>query len=191
MSLAAARFALLVVLAASVPPICTEVLGAEKRLSPIQRARAEIERFARVSPVLYRGAQPDSDGLRALRDMGVRTIVNLREGHDERAEVRSLGMRSVNIPLIGGDEAPAPGKKAVRRFFEVLLDPEMQPVFFHCAHGKDRAGTMCALYRMEVDGWSHARAIREMHAMGFEDSHVNLLRFVQTYEPRGFTTLLK
>jgi len=96
-------------------------------------------------------------------------------------------MRSVSIPMPGGDGAPAPGKKVVRRFFDVLLDPGAQPVFVHCYHGKDRVGAMMAAYRIEVDGWSRRKAIREMHALGFEDSHRNLLRWVQTYERRGFT----
>lgn len=34
-------------------------------------------------------------------------------------------------------------------------------------HGSDRTGTMCALYRIAVQGWSKEDAIREMTAGGF------------------------
>ena len=60
---------------------------------------------------------------------------------------------SVEIPIqadVFGSEPPT--DEQVREFFTVVLDPARQPVFFHCAHGKDRTGTMAALYRIEVDG---------------------------------------
>src|SRR6202167_4119305 len=52
-----------------------------------------IPRFGEVSPQLYRGAQPSSEGLEFLAKMGVRIIVNLRPGEHpkEEAEVGRLG----------------------------------------------------------------------------------------------------
>lgn len=180
------RSALLVALAAALPVASGDVFGGDSGPTPMARAQTSIDRFARVAPGVYRGAQPGAEGFRALRALGVRTVVNLRMEHNERAEVGAAGMRSVAIPMAGGDAAPAPGKRTVRRFFDVLLDPGARPVFVHCYHGKDRAGAMMAAYRIEVDGWSRKQAIREMHALGFEDSHRNLLRWVQTYERRGY-----
>src|SRR5580692_4465070 len=54
-----------------------------------------IARFGEVSPQLYRGAQPYSEGLEFLAKMGVRIIVNLRPGEHpkEEAEVSRLSMR--------------------------------------------------------------------------------------------------
>src|SRR5262245_17515620 len=49
---------------------------------------AGVERFHRVDTRLFRGAQPTEAGLKALRDAGVQTIINLRDdtdgGFDER-----------------------------------------------------------------------------------------------------------
>ncbi|MCP4369159.1 MAG: dual specificity protein phosphatase family protein [Deltaproteobacteria bacterium] len=36
-----------------------------------------------------------------------------------------------------------------------------------CQHGADRTGTMCALYRVAVQGWTKEEAIREMTEGGF------------------------
>jgi hypothetical protein len=64
-------------------------------------------------------------------------------------------------------------------------DPAAQPVFFHCRHGKDRTGTMAALYRIEVDGWTNEEAIEEMLAFGYHTIYQDLIDYVRAYEPRG------
>ena len=40
-----------------------------------------LKNFAKISNALYRGAQPGAEGFRTLKDMGVKTIVNLRHHH--------------------------------------------------------------------------------------------------------------
>ena len=59
-----------------------------------------IPKFGEVSPQLYRGAQPSSEGLEYLASLGVEIIVNLRPGEhlDEEQEAIRLGMRYVSIP---------------------------------------------------------------------------------------------
>ncbi len=37
----------------------------------------------------------------------------------------------------------------------------------HCQRGADRAGTMCVLYCVAVQGWTKEEAIREMTEGGF------------------------
>ncbi len=146
-----------------------------------------IENFAKVADGLYRGAQPSEEGLRGLRDLGVRTVVNLREHHSEKEEAERLGLAPVEIPIragVLGSEPPADDD--VRRFFEVVLDPKRRPVYVHCAKGKDRTGTMVALYRIEVEGWTPEEAIAEMQEFGYHDVYKDLIAFVRRYDPRGF-----
>lgn len=146
-----------------------------------------ISNFARIHDGLYRGAHPSAAGIRTLKKLGVKTVICLRQHHTSRKEVEAAGMTSIEVPLradILGSTPPS--GEDVRKFFEIVLDPARQPVFFHCAHGKDRTGTMAALYRIEVEGWSPAEAEEEMQAFGFHDMYLNLLRFVRSYTPRGF-----
>jgi len=148
-----------------------------------------IVRFACISPVLSRGGQPDARGLQLLKDQGYKTIVNLRSHHSERSAAEALGLRCVDLPLhadLFGSTAPTDDE--VRRFFEIVLDPANQPVFFHCAHGKDRTGTMAALYRIEVDGWSNDEAIEEMLAFGYNTMYRDLIDYVRAYKPLGLCT---
>ena len=146
-----------------------------------------IENFAKVADGVYRGAQPDAAGFRALADMGVKTVINLRAKHDDREAAFGHDFELVAIPISAGLSLDPPTDDDVGAFFKVVLDPARRPVFFHCAEGKDRTGTMCALYRMEVDGWTPEKAHEEMVAFGWHDSVYKAIgEFVLGYRPRGF-----
>ncbi len=146
-----------------------------------------IENFAKVEEGVYRGAQPDEAGFRALADMGVKTVINLRDKHDDRQGAFPHEIDVVTIPLSAGLSLDPPTDEEVQQFFHVVLDPARRPVFFHCAEGKDRTGTMCALYRIEVDGWTPERAQEEMVAFGWHDDLYKAIgKFVLAYRPRGF-----
>ena len=145
-----------------------------------------VENAARVADGLYRGAQPDSAGLRALRERGVKTIVCLRSAAPERKEAEALGMEVVEIPMEAGLTCPPPTDAQVMRFFEVVLDPAKRPLFFHCAQGRDRTGVMAAIYRIEVDGWTPKRAMAETESFGYHGWYRALEEFIEGYRPRGF-----
>lgn len=141
-----------------------------------------LENLAQLAPGIYRGAQPDAEGLQSLRKLGVKTVINLRTLHSERREVDAAGMTPVEIPMaadVFGSRPPS--QEDVRRFFEVVLDPAKRPVYFHCAHGKDRTGTMAALYRIGVDGWTPEEAIEEMRSFGYHEIYRDLIDFVRAY----------
>ena len=51
----------------------------------------------RVTDDLYRGAQPSAEGMRQLKKMGVRTVVNLRSFHSDRDEIGDTGLAYEHI----------------------------------------------------------------------------------------------
>jgi protein tyrosine phosphatase (PTP) superfamily phosphohydrolase (DUF442 family) len=116
-----------------------------------------------VSDALYRSAQPTADGMRKLTEMGVVTVINLRSFHSDRKLIGNTGLAYEHIYM----KAWHPEKKEVVRFLQIVTDPKRTPVLLHCQHGADRTGTMCALYRVVVDGWTKERAIEEMTGGGF------------------------
>lgn len=132
----------------------------------------------RVTPGILRGAQPKPGGYATLKAMGVRTVINLRTNHGEKEAVEAAGMRSVEIPM---DTMKNVDPAAVRKAISVMTDPANQPVFVHCAHGKDRTGVVAAVYRMEVEGWTAAEAEAEMEAFGFHEIWFQLEKFVRRY----------
>jgi len=117
----------------------------------------------KVSDDLYRGAQPTAEGMKQLEKLGVKTVVNLRSFHSDRDEIKGTGLAYEHIsmtPLSIEDEY-------VVRFLRIATDSSRAPVFVHCQYGADRTGTMCAIYRIAVQGWSKDKAVEEMTEGGF------------------------
>ena len=104
-------------------------------------------------------------------------MVSLSE--DDSSLASGTGLRLVHIPLSALSD---PTDAQVAQFLRVATDRAGGPVFVHCRAGADRTGTMCALYRVAVQGWTPQEAVDEMTRGGFnfhsEFSH--LARFVQS-----------
>ncbi|MGL1316107.1 fused DSP-PTPase phosphatase/NAD kinase-like protein, partial [Vibrio parahaemolyticus] len=64
---------------------------------------AHVGNFAKVSPTLWRGAQPSDAALAKLAEGGIRTVIDLRmegEGSDHEGQAASnLGLHYIHIPL--------------------------------------------------------------------------------------------
>jgi protein tyrosine phosphatase (PTP) superfamily phosphohydrolase (DUF442 family) len=101
--------------------------------------------------------------MRNLKERGVVTIVNLRSFHSDRDEIGNTGLASEHIYM----KAWHPEHKEAVRFLQIVTDAKRTPVLVHCQQGADRTGTMTALYRVAVQGWSKDDAIREMTKGGF------------------------
>jgi protein tyrosine phosphatase (PTP) superfamily phosphohydrolase (DUF442 family) len=136
-----------------------------------------VPNLYRVSDELYRGDQPNSRGMQNLRQMGVKTILNLRSFHSDRGKIGETGLAYEHIYM----KPWHPEEKEVVRFLKIVTDPKRTPVQVHCQHGADRTGTMVAVYRIAVQGWSKAEAIREMTegGFGFHPTWGNLPRWIR------------
>lgn len=122
-----------------------------------------VPNLHKVSDTLYRSAQPSAEGMKNLKAMGVETIVNLRSFHSDRDEIADTGLAYEHIYM----KAWHPEEKEVVRFLQIVTNPKRTPVLVHCQHGADRTGTMSAVYRIVVQGWSKEDAIKEMVEGGF------------------------
>jgi len=154
--------------------------GGRKRPWATPLERPGLRNFFRVSPELYRGAQPEAAGIRELEKLGVKTIVNLRLVHSDRDEIAESGVTGLNYEHITMSAWHAEDKEIVR-FLRIVNDPEKTPVFVHCKHGSDRTGTMCAMYRIFIEGWSREEALEEMTKgpFGFHRAWRNLPRYIR------------
>ena len=117
----------------------------------------------KVSDTLYRSAQPSAEGMANLKAMGIETIVNLRSFHSDRDEIGNTGLAYEHIYM----KVWHPEEEDAVRFLQIVTNPKRTPVLVHCQHGADRTGTMLALYRIAVQGWTKEEAIREMTQGGF------------------------
>ena len=122
-----------------------------------------VDNFHRVSPTLYRGAQPTEEGMKNLSKMGIKMVVSLRKFHSDRDEIGDLPLKYKRLTF----NTLHAEDKEVAEFLKLVLDPANQPVFVHCLHGSDRTGMMCAVYRVAHDGWTKEQAVDEWTKGGF------------------------
>src|SRR6201990_2241925 len=114
-----------------------------------------IKNFGQMDERFFRGAEPKGiEDIQALKDLGISTVIDLQEKPErtERANVESLGMRYVNIPMV--DKA-YPKPEWVAAFLKTVDDPSTGKFFVHCAGGRHRTGAMGAVYRFEKYGWTY------------------------------------
>lgn len=134
------------------------------------QAIAKIKRFQEVDPgKIFRGSQPeDEQDFKALKELKIRTLISLRTSRDIIDWERAMADR-FEIQLISQPTSPLliPTASQINEIQVLLKDPQRQPLFIHCKHGKDRTGLMVGVYRVETQGWTPTAAYEEMKAIGF------------------------
>lgn len=132
-----------------------------------------IYRFGKVNNILYRGGLPTDQDLEALKKFGVKTIVSFRGLGDPTEQVQidsekkvttKLGMKFLNIQI--PFDKPVP-ETTIKAFFKAVNDKKNQPLYVHCKGGRDRTGTMVALYRIQYENFKPAQAVEEMKQYTF------------------------
>jgi len=122
-----------------------------------------VGNFTKVSPALWRGAQPTAEGFRGLEAAGTKTIVSLRDHHDDYDLLAGTKLKYVRIPAHPWD----PEEAELVLFLKIVENRDNWPVFVHCAEGRDRTGYSVATYRMVVENWSVDDALHEMFDFRF------------------------
>jgi len=137
-----------------------------------------LPNFAKVSDVLYRGAQPTAEGFRALKSMGVKTVVSLRILHSDRELLAGTGLHYLRISA----KAWHPEDEDVARVLKIIDQPENQPVFVHCHHGADRTGAMVAAYRIVKQGWTREDAAAELPNFGYHPVWTQIRGYLERFD---------
>jgi tyrosine-protein phosphatase SIW14 len=144
--------------------------------------RNRIKNFGQINTNYYRGGQPDAKDIATLKELGIMTVVNLRNDgpREEEAWVRAAEMQYFNVQL--STTRPAT-REQTAEFLRLVSTPAHWPVFVHCAAGKHRTGAMTAVYRITHDSWTADQAYKEMKQYGYYSfpNHGSLKRFVYHY----------
>jgi len=118
----------------------------------------------RVTPRLWRSAQPAPHQIARFASLGVKTIVNLRGGREhgswplQKEACERHGIRLVDFIL---RSRGAPDRETIlsaKAFFESLEEPAL----VHCKSGADRAGFFSALYLLLHEKLPPDEAMRQL-----------------------------
>ena len=133
-------------------------------------------RYVKVGDDMFIGGQPTEKALRALKDSGVTTVVNLRMpeeltrlGFDEAKLIESLGMKYVHIPMrSGGKPENAYSPENLKRFSDVMKAADGK-VLLHCTVAW-RASHLWAAYLIQ-QGVPDEAAVKHARAINLMDEH--------------------
>ncbi|WP_114284561.1 tyrosine-protein phosphatase [Candidatus Halocynthiibacter alkanivorans] len=122
--------------------------------------RALWSNLEEIAPGVWRSNHPSPKRLQRYRDMGIKTVLNLRGANGnapyllEREACERLGLPLVSQPINARALRPAADYLALLDLFETLP----RPFVFHCKSGADRAGLTSAFYLLHMRGASIAEA---------------------------------
>lgn len=148
--------------------------------TPPERLRADgIENLYRLGPGLLSGGQPEGEAaFKALKGLGVKTIVSVDGAAPDLETARRFGIRYVHLP-VGYDGIPR--EQAVRLVKAVKDLPG--PAFVHCHHGKHRGPAAAALCGIATAGWSRAQARSWLDRAGTDPEYKGLFADVDRFVP--------
>jgi protein tyrosine/serine phosphatase len=170
-------FSLLIIFIASLAFAADSVRPAEWAV-PINLSG--VGNLHKINENLYRSEQPTSEGMRNLKKMGIKTIINLRAFHSDKDELSGTDLLNeelnVNTWHIEDED--------VIRVLQIIRKKENGPFLIHCQHGADRTGVMSAMYRIVEQGWSKEDALKELTGggYGFHSIWFNIIDYIKNVD---------
>ena len=137
----------------------------------VKKDIAGVSTFAQLESTIACGGSTRPEAIREIRNMGFKSVINLRlateEGamvEEEGAAVRAAGMNYVHLPF----NAQSPDPQLIDNFIAAVTKPANTPAYVHCAAG-GRAAALWMIKRVKADGWTVDRALVEANALGLND----------------------
>ena len=141
-----------------------------------------LPNFHKINDRLFRGGQPKEAGFAELKARGIATVIDLRDDDEnamkEKALVEKAGMKFINKPLGNWSRPDLDDIDAILKEIDLTAN---KPVFVHCKRGKDRTGTVIAVYRMTHDGWTAKQAGDEAEKFGIGWWQFKMRDFINDY----------
>ena len=150
----------------------TDSLGGVTTAAKKDFSNVKIGNFGQMDERFYRGAQPLESDYQSLKDLGITTVIDLRNDPMayEKAAVEALGMKYVHIPMSGWK---SPKQADVDTFLALVNNPETGKFYVHCKAGIHRTGVVGAAYRYTNYGWDYDKVYKEMKDYNYSNGLVH------------------
>ena len=150
------------------------VLPASGQSQVVREEVPGITNLARIETTVACAGAITPESVAGIRDMGFRSIINLRLATEQGANVdaeaaaaREAGINYFHLPFNSG----SPEASVVDSFIETISMQGVEPAFIHCAGG-GRAAGMWFTKRVVVDGWNTDRAMAEATELGLSSERL-------------------
>ncbi|MGU9962386.1 MAG: fused DSP-PTPase phosphatase/NAD kinase-like protein [Candidatus Puniceispirillales bacterium WSBS_2018_MAG_OTU23] len=140
------------------------------------------------SPGFWRSNQPAPKNIRAIKKLGIKTVINLRGARSDggwRLEKEACDIAGITLIDFTIRSRDVPDAALIRRAKTVFEQVQM-PALIHCKSGADRAGIMAAIYLLleknaSVDDALKMLSLKYLHV---RQSKTGLLdAFIKAYRP--------
>lgn len=146
--------------------------------------------FFEIAPGVYRSNHPTHRRFVKLKQMGVKTILNLRGSYGaahylvEQESCEALGLQLISVSM---QARHAPPREEIQALLAAFREAE-KPFVMHCKSGADRAGFASALYLLVIEGrpMSEARRMLGVKYLHLSMSKTGILdHILDVYEARN------
>jgi len=139
-----------------------------------------VGNFYKITDYLYRSEQPTEEGMKNLKKMGIKTVINLRAFHSDLDKTKKAGLLNEELRV----KAWHIEDEDVIRVLRIIRKRENGPFLLHCWRGADRLGVICAMFRIVEQGWTKDEAIQEMvkGGYGFKAAWGNIIEYVKNVD---------
>ena len=125
---------------------------------PAQKINGKgFKNLYKINDSLYRSEQPSKAGMKQLEILGIKTVLNFRNHHNDKDEVAKTNLIVERIALNTNKIAYTDIVQTLK-----IIKQSKKPILLHCLHGSDRTGCMIAAYRMAYNNYTKEEAIAEL-----------------------------
>jgi uncharacterized protein (TIGR01244 family) len=122
-------------------------------------ASADIPNYRVLGPAVAAAGQPEPAALQKLKELGFKTVVNLRTAAEpgvaeEKQAVESQGLRYVHVPMSAASFSLEDAQAVAR----VLDDADASPVLLHCSTSNRVGGVWAVIQAMKGKPLDEAEA---------------------------------
>jgi len=121
-----------------------------------------LSNLYKIDDQVYRSEQPNAKDMVTLRDYGIKSVLNLRNAHNDKGETKGTNLDIYHVPINTWRMSYEELVKSV-----AILQTADKPVLVHCIHGSDRTGCVIAAYRLIHYNWTKEEAIKELTEGGY------------------------
>lgn len=139
-----------------------------------------VGNFYKITDYLYRSEQPTEEGMKNLKKMGIKTLINLRVFHSDWGKTKKTGLLDEELSV----KTWHIEDEDVIRVLRIIRKRENGPFLMHCWNGADRLGVMVAMFRIVEQGWTKDEAIDEMvnGGYGFHTVWRNIIEYIKNVD---------